>query len=80
MNGLTSALARSPLHRHLAGTSGSARSLNIDMFALTAQARTAQNARSAGAQAPGVATSGSAETQTSVAANSGLKEIKATYE
>jgi len=50
------------------------------LSALTAPASSAQNPVSAGALAPGVAQSGSAELQPSPAANFGPKEKLATHE
>jgi hypothetical protein len=51
-----------------------------NFFALTGTADAAQNSGSAGAQVPSVATSGSAETQGTIIAHPGLREIKATHE
>jgi hypothetical protein len=50
------------------------------LSALTAPPMAAQNSGSAGAQAPSAAIGGSAETQQAAAANSGLRESKATHE
>jgi hypothetical protein len=51
-----------------------------NLRALTGPARTAQNPRSAGAQAPSAAARGSEETGMPAGANSGLREIKAIHE
>jgi hypothetical protein len=51
-----------------------------DLRELTASVPTAQNPGSAGAQAPGAANGGFAESPESITANSGLPEIKASNE
>ncbi len=51
-----------------------------DLFALTESGAAKENLANAGAQAPGAASGGSADTQSYVGANSGLREIKATHE
>ena len=51
-----------------------------DLFILTESGAAKENLANAGAQAPGAASGGSAETQTDVEANSGLREIKAAHE
>jgi hypothetical protein len=51
-----------------------------DLFVLTESGAAKENLANAGVQAPGAAFSGSAETQTNVGANSGLREIKAAHE
>jgi len=51
-----------------------------NLFALTAQGRTAENPVSAGAQVPSAAAGGSAETKATATANSGLTEIKVSHE
>jgi hypothetical protein len=51
-----------------------------NLFALTAQGRTAENPVSAGAQVPSAAAGGSAETKPVATANSGLTEIKVEHE
>jgi hypothetical protein len=61
-----------PKHPHILGPE--------NLSALTAPARATQNPDSAGAQAPGVASGGSAETQAPEKANSGLMEIKVNHE
>ena len=51
-----------------------------NLFALTAQGRSAENPVSAGAQVPSAAAGGSAETKATATANSGLTEIKVEHE
>ncbi|HME58104.1 MAG TPA: hypothetical protein VKF63_07195 [Terracidiphilus sp.] len=51
-----------------------------NLFALTAPGRSAENPSSAGAQVPGAAVGGSAETNAAATANSGLTENKVAHE